>query len=147
MCKETWVQRKHCCQQNAFLQPMLPLKVQMRSNTRIFAQWNLILAHLQHSKFDIIYPSHSPLETFHWLCVYMVVKLHAHWNKHSLNVKVSYRVTRCWWLTSRTCVNILINEKKRLIWGNSSLSIWDIAIHLEEPHKLCQRPAVRAPLV
>jgi len=42
---------------------------------------------LQHSTFDIVYTSHSPVETFHWLCVYMVVKLHAHWSKHLLNVK------------------------------------------------------------
>jgi len=39
---------------------------------------NLILVHLQHSKFDFVYISHSPFETFHWLCVYIVVKLHAH---------------------------------------------------------------------
>ena len=28
---------------------------QMRRTTRAFAQWNLILAHVQHSKFDIVY--------------------------------------------------------------------------------------------
>ena len=28
------------------------------------------LAHLQHSKFDILCTSHSPVETFHWLCAY-----------------------------------------------------------------------------
>jgi len=27
----------------------------MRRTTRAFAQWNFILAHLQHSKFDIVY--------------------------------------------------------------------------------------------
>jgi len=53
--------------------------------------------------------SHSPVETFHWLCVYMVVKLHARWHKYLLNVKFSYR-EHCWWLTSQTCVNTLINE-------------------------------------
>jgi len=41
--------------------------------------------------------------------VYMVVKLHAHWNKHLLNAKFSYR-EHYWWLTSQTCVNTLINE-------------------------------------
>jgi len=50
----------------------------LRRTTRPFAQWNLILAHLQHSKFDIVYTSHSTFETFHRLCVYTVVKLHAH---------------------------------------------------------------------
>jgi len=39
--------------------------------------------------------------------VYMVVKLHAQWNKRLL--KFSYR-EHCWWLTSQTCVNTLINE-------------------------------------
>ena len=33
----------------------------------------------------------------------------AHWNKHLLNVKFSYK-EHCWWSTSRTCVNRLINE-------------------------------------
>jgi len=42
-------------------------------------------------------------------CVYMVVKLHAHWSKHLLNIKFSYR-EHGWWLTPRTCVNTLINE-------------------------------------
>ena len=41
--------------------------------------------------------------------VYMVVNLHAHWNKYLLYVKFSYR-EHCWWLTSQTCVNTLINE-------------------------------------
>jgi len=41
--------------------------------------------------------------------VYMVVKLHAHWNKQLLNVKFSYR-EHYLWLTSQTCVNTLINE-------------------------------------
>ena len=27
---------------------------------------------------SIMYTSYSPFEAFHWLCVYMVVKLHAH---------------------------------------------------------------------
>jgi len=26
-------------------------------------------------------------------------------------------------------------------------TIWDIAIHLEEPHKICRQPAIRPPLV
>jgi len=42
--------------------------------------------------------------------VYMVVKLHAHWNKHLLNVKFSYR-EHCWWLISQTCVNTLIMKQ------------------------------------
>jgi len=64
------------------------------------------------AKFQICYRiyciSHSPVETFRWLCVYMVVKLHAHWHQHLLNVKFSY-MEHCWWLTLQTCVNILIN--------------------------------------
>ena len=46
----------------------VPSKV--RRTTRAFAQWNLILAHLQHSRFDIAYISRNPVETFHWLRVY-----------------------------------------------------------------------------
>jgi len=42
------------------------------------------------------------------LLVYMVVKSHVHWNKHLLNVKFAYR-EHCWWLTSQTCVNTLMN--------------------------------------
>jgi len=41
--------------------------------------------------------------------VYMVVKLRAHWNKHLPDVKCSYR-EHCWWITSQTCVNTLMNE-------------------------------------
>ena len=83
------------------------------------AQWNLILAHLQHSlRSEISFLrtcnipnliSRSPVETFHWLCDYMVVKLHAHWHKYLLNVKFSYR-EHCWWPTSQACVNTLKNE-------------------------------------
>jgi len=81
----------------------------LRGTTRPFAQLNLILAHLQHSKFHIVYTSQSPLETFHRLCVCIVVKLNAYQNKHLLNVKFSHR-EHCWRPTSRTCVNTLIKE-------------------------------------
>ena len=108
----------------------------MRRTTRAFAL-------MQHSNFDILYTSHTPFETFHWF-VYMVVELHAHWNKHLLNVNFSYG-KHCWWLTSRTCVNTLINETN-VKCEATTLSIWDIAIHLEEPRKICRRPAIRPPL-
>jgi len=52
----------------------------------------------------------------------------------------------CWWLTSRTCVKTLINETS-VKYEAITLSICDIAIHLEEPHTICRRPAVRPPLV
>jgi len=56
-----------------------------------------------------VYTSRSSFETFKWLCVHISAKLHAHYDKHLLNVKFSYR--EHWWLlTSRTCVNKLINE-------------------------------------
>ena len=77
--------------------------------------------------------------------IYMVVKLHVHWNKHFLNVKFSSR-EHCGWLTSQACINTLINETS-VIFEATTLSIWDIAIPLEEPHKLCRRPAIRSPLV
>jgi len=77
---------------------------------------------MQHSDFDILYTSHTPFETFHWFA-YMVVELHAHWNKHLLNVNFSYR-EHCWWLTSRTCVNTLINETN-VKCEVTTLSIWD----------------------
>jgi len=41
--------------------------------------------------------------------VYMVVNLHAPWNKHLLDLKFSY-MKHCWWRNSQTCVNTLINE-------------------------------------
>jgi len=41
--------------------------------------------------------------------------------------------TPCW-LISRTCVNTLINEK-----NVKYEAIWNIVIHLEEPHKVCRR--------
>jgi len=44
------------------------------------------------------------------------------------------------------CKQILINETN-VKYEATTLSIWDIAIHLEEPHKICRRPAVRPPLV
>jgi len=48
------------------------LELRMRSTTRPLAKWNLILAHLEHSKFNIVYISHSPgvgklvQQTSHW---------------------------------------------------------------------------------
>jgi len=36
-------------------------------------------------------------------------ELRAHWNKYFLNVKFFCRED-CWWVTSRTCANTLINE-------------------------------------
>jgi len=64
-----------------------------QNHQSIWAGLSLILAHLQHSKFDIAYTSHCPFEMFHWLCVDMVVKMHAHQSKHLQNVKFSYRDT------------------------------------------------------
>jgi len=40
----------------------------------------------------------------------------------------------------------LINETK-VKYERKTLSIGDIAIHLEELHKICRRPAIRPPLV
>ena len=61
---------------------------QLRRTTRPFALWNLILAHLQHSEFDIVYTSHSLFETFHWSCVYCLHQLcptqMAYWAKNYL---------------------------------------------------------------
>jgi len=61
--------------------------------------------------------------------VYMVVKLHAHWNKHLFNAKFSYR-EHYWWLTSQTCVNTLINETSvkwiatsQIDRGNNSINL------------------------
>jgi len=51
------------------------------STTRPFRQWNLILAHLQLSEFDIVYiygTAILTLKTFHWLCVCMDAQLYAH---------------------------------------------------------------------
>jgi len=42
----------------------VPSKVRMRSTIRWFAQWNLILAHLQHSKFNYGYIPHSPCDAW-----------------------------------------------------------------------------------
>jgi len=44
----------------AGLMDNIPSKVRMRNTTRPFVQWNLVLAHLQHSNFNIVYISHSP---------------------------------------------------------------------------------------
>jgi len=59
------------------------------------AQWNLILAHLQHSEFITIHTYRIALlmlGTLHFLCVCMVVQLHAfraQHNKHLLSVEFS----------------------------------------------------------
>jgi len=37
-------------------------------------------------------------------------------------------------------------RNKHWIWGDNSLSIWNIAIHLEESHKTCWRAALCTPL-
>jgi len=105
---------------------------QMRRTSRAFAQWNLILEHLQHSKFDIVYTSHRPFETFHWLCVCMVVKLHAHWHKYLLNVKFSCR-EHCWWLTSQTCVNTLI-DKTNFKFEATTLYQYEILLFIWKSH-------------
>jgi len=52
----------HAC----FYWSVFPLRcasVQLRGTSKPFAQWNLILAHLQHSKFHILYMyiSHRPI--------------------------------------------------------------------------------------
>jgi len=67
---------------------------QMRSTIRPFAQWNLILGHFQHSKFNILFIyriAHSTFETLHWLCTWTVAHLHVHKNKHLLSVQFSQR--------------------------------------------------------
>jgi len=46
----------------SYPEPLFSLRcaaAQMSSTTRPFAQWNIILTHLQHSKFNIVYISHS----------------------------------------------------------------------------------------
>jgi len=83
----------------------VPFKVR---TTRAFAQWNLILAHLQHSKFDIVYASQSPFETFQWLCLHGCEIACA--LKQTFTQCKIFLQRHCWSLTSRTCVNTLINE-------------------------------------
>jgi len=71
----------------------------MRSTTRQFAQWNLILAHFQHSKLNTLCMYRIALLTLgmlHGLCVCMVVQLYplrAQQSKHLLSVEFSWRET------------------------------------------------------
>jgi len=74
----TWldVLFSNCLNSVTPLQSMFPLKrttAQMRSTIRLFAQLTLILACLQHSKFNIVFESHRP---FTVLNASLVVRLH-----------------------------------------------------------------------
>jgi len=45
-------------------------KVRNRAEPPEHLRSEIFLSHLHHSKFDIVYTSHSPFETFHKSCVY-----------------------------------------------------------------------------
>ena len=61
-CWASWVCDVQCSLWGAMFPP------QLRSTTRPFAQWNLILAHLQHSKFNILYILHGPWNALLVVC-------------------------------------------------------------------------------
>ena len=65
-------------------------------------------AHLQCSNFDVVHIWHSPFETLHWLCPHgceIACALQQTFAQCTIFLQV-----HCWWLTSRTCANTLINE-------------------------------------
>jgi len=90
--------------------------------------------------------SHSSVETFHWFLCLHGCEIACALNQTFAQCKIFLQGTLLATNFTNFCKHI-DKWNKREVWGNNSLSIWDIAIHLEELHKICRRSAIRSPLV
>jgi len=82
--RKHWLRPDVCghAHQVIYLRPMFPLVCAKVKFDQTICAVNPILAHVRHAYLisSIYRIAFLPLETFHWLCVYMVTQLHAHLN-------------------------------------------------------------------
>ena len=90
---------------------------QTRSTSRPFAQWKLIFAHLQHSKFYIVYTSQSPFNAWGVVCLHGCAIACALKNKYLLNVKFSLREHCLTLLVGRVPHEIAARKERDMIMG------------------------------
>jgi len=128
--------------------PVRCATAQLRSTTRHFAQWYLILTFFQHSKYNTVYIYIYriillTLGTLHCLCVCVVAQLHAlraQQSKHLLSVEFSQREH---WLPPTKLLRLRENYYRICSFVSYGLLLTSVSIFLGKCRAFLSKPIAR----